>query len=208
MTRVPRTDLILASASPRRDELLRRAGLSPVVIPCPHAEPTRRPADVAPRAWAEALAYYKARAVAEHHPDNIVLGADTIVVCGDELLGKPIDRNDAERMLCLQAGRTSDVITGFALVQNHCGDEKVTAPTHRLIHSASTRVWMKYDKRTIRDYLESGDWAGKAGAYGIQDIGDRLIGRIEGDFDNVVGLPVALVLRALSRFSQNFAPPA
>lgn len=207
MSRVPQAKLILASASPQRSQLLRRAGLAPSVIPCHYEEPTRRPAGVSPRAWAESLAYFKARAVAERCPGEIVLGADTVVVCDDVLLGKPLDRSDAERMLRQQAGRASDVITGFALVCLDCPGRDGIAAVRRRIHSARTRVWMKHDENAIREYLESGEWAGKAGAYGIQDVGDRLIERIDGDFDNVVGLPVALVLRAFALFQDVPAMP-
>ena len=180
--------LILASASPRRRELLR------TVVPgfdsevCPLDEPSCKPADVSPVAWAVALAYFKARAVAEQNARRWVLGGDTIVVCARELLGKPADLADARRMLELQAGRPSEVITGVGLV-------RVGQGVRRMLRAAATRVWMRDDPAAIADYLQSSEWRGKAGAYGIQDVGDRLIERIEGSFSNVVGLPVELVTR-------------
>jgi septum formation protein len=182
----PGTRLILASASPRRRELLAGLGLPCEQIPCPLPEPATRPPAVAARPWAEAVAYFKARVVAERYPAALVLGADTIVVCAGQLLGKPRDRADAERMLRLQAGVASEVITGVALV-------RLAAPSVRLLDSAVTRVWMRDDPAERQRYLDSGEWTGKAGAYGIQDVGDRLIERIEGSFSNVVGLPVELL---------------
>ncbi|MBN2448692.1 MAG: Maf family protein, partial [Phycisphaerae bacterium] len=122
--------------------------------------------------------------------DTWALGADTIVACEGELLGKPADEDDARRMLHLQAGRRADVITGVALVGQGEYPE-------RIIRHASTAVWMRYDLREIDDYIAGGDWRGKAGAYGIQNIGDRLVERIEGSFTNVVGLPLELVAQLL-----------
>ena len=182
--------LILASASPRRRELLVAVvpGFDSAV--CPLDEPSCKPADVSPVAWAVALAYFKARAVAEQNTRRWVLGADTIVACARELLGKPTDLADARRMLELQAGRPSKVITGVGLV-------RVGPGVRRMLRAAATRVWMRDDPAAIAAYLQSGEWRGKAGAYGIQDVGDRLIQRIEGSFSNVVGLPVELVARML-----------
>jgi septum formation protein len=183
--------LILASSSPRRRELLAAAGVRFEVIPSPLEEPRHRPAVILPREWAESLAYFKARAVAELHPDRWVLAADTIVACDGELLGKPAEANDARRMLERQAGRASDVITGVCIA-------RIAGDVHRILAAAVTRVWMRDDRREREAYLISGEWAGKAGAYGIQDVGDRLVERIEGDFDNVVGLPVELARRMLA----------
>lgn len=187
----PGARLILASASPRRRELLDGLGLRCEVIPCPLPEPAAKPPAVAARPWAEAVAYFKARVVAERLPAALVLGADTIVVCGGQMLGKPRDRADAERMLRLQAGVASEVITGLALV-------RLAAPAVRVLDSAVTRVWMRDDPAERQRFLESGAWEGKAGAYGIQDVGDRLIERIDGSFSNVVGLPVELLQRCLA----------
>jgi septum formation protein len=178
--------LILASASPRRRKLLAGLDLRFDVHPCPLPEPECRPAGTAPESWAEALAYLKARAVADRHPGRWVLGADTIVVCAGELLGKPRDLCDARRMLVLQAGRATEVISGVCVIRQGELVERVIG--HRM-----TLVWMR-DARTVReDYLASGDWRGKAGAYGIQDVGDRLVERVEGSSSNVVGLPLGLV---------------
>ena len=182
--------LILASASPRRHELLRAIIHNFEVHICSLSEPIWRPSAVSPRVWAEALAYFKAREVSERHPDQWILGADTIVVCNERLLGKPYDQEDARRMLNLQAGRPSDVITGICLLRR-------SEWLYRFIQSEVTRVWMRADRTEIEVYLQSGDWRGKAGAYGIQNVGDRLIERIEGSFSNVVGLPVERVAQML-----------
>lgn len=176
--------LILASASPRRRELLARLWPAVDVIPCPYPEPSLRTTRVSPPAWATALAYFKARAVADRHPGRWVLGADTIVVCDGQMLGKPRDAAEARTMLERQARTVSDVLTGICLLRRgHEGSRRLTAVE-------CTRVWMRDDPIIREMYLKSGDWAGKAGAYGIQDVGDRLVTRIEGSFSNVVGLPL------------------
>ena len=183
--------LILASASPRRRELL--SSLTPRfdVQPCSRAEPQHKPDTLLPPAWAEALAYFKARAVAEGNPGCWVLGADTVVACRGKLLGKPADADDARRMLQLQAGRESAVITGVSLV-------RVAARIERIIRHDRTRVWMRDDAAAIAVYVAGTEWRGKAGAYGIQDVGDRLIQRIAGSFSNVVGLPLECLGRLLA----------
>lgn len=184
--------LILASASPRRRELLKTVVPRFEVGPCPLTEPSCKPATISAAGWAEALAYFKARAVAEQSPGRWVLGADTVVVCDRRLLGKPTDADDARRMLYVQAGRMCEVITGVCVV-------RVGTGVRRVFQAAVTRVWMRDDAAQIEAYLDSGDWQGKAGAYGIQNVGDRLVERIEGSYSNVVGLPVEIVRRMLKR---------
>jgi septum formation protein len=180
-------ELILASASPRRRELLAELGVRFTVAPAELSEPRTPPAGLGARAWTEALAYFKARCVAERRAGHWVLGADTIVVCAGRLLGKPLDEREAREMLELQAREPADVITGVALVR--AGEEGV----ERRLASAVTRVWMRDDPVEREKYLAGGDWAGKAGAYGLQDAGGRLVERIEGSFSNVVGLPLELL---------------
>lgn len=192
--------LILASASPRRAELLRQLGLRFRVVACDLTEPSDKPAARTPGDWAEALAYFKARRVAELHPETLTLGADTIVACRGRVLGKPRDLDDARRMLELQAGVASAVLTGVCLCRADARG------TRRLLFRAQTLVWMRDDAQEREHYLASGDWAGKAGAYGIQDVGDRLIERIDGSFSNVVGLPIERVqvaLRVASKLSDD-----
>lgn len=186
--------IILASSSPRRSELLRELGVPFEVQPSSLDEPTDRPADLLPELWAEALAVFKARSVANVHPGTWVLGADTIVVCAGKVLGKPADRADARRMLELQGGRPSHVITGVALLRVEA-DGRV----RRIVDHDVTQVWMRDDPVEREAYLAGDDWVGKAGAYGIQDVGDRLIERIEGSSSNVVGLPLERVAALLGK---------
>lgn len=187
-----KSTLILASASPRRRELLQKVGIPFEIIPSHLREPDGRALRVLPRAWAEALSYFKARSVAERNRDVWVLGADTIVACREHVLGKPRDECDARRMLELQSGVESTVITGVSLVRaGKC--------CSRAISSEITRVWMREDASVREAYLATGEWSGKAGAYGIQDVGDRLVQRIQGEFDNVVGLPRLLLERMIDQ---------
>ncbi len=183
--------IVLASASPRRAALLEERVARVEIVPSPLPEPARKPRAVSAAAWAEALAYFKARSVAEVRRDAWVLGADTVVECGGVLLGKAADAGEARRMLLAQAGRASRVVTGVALVRMG------SAGRLRWMAHDATWVWMRDDPAAVDAYVASGDWVGKAGAYGIQDAGDRLVERIEGSFSNVVGLPIELVARML-----------
>jgi septum formation protein len=137
---------------------------------------------------AERLAREKALAVARLRPNDVVLGADTIVVVDDRILGKPRDVADAARMLRLLSGREHQVITGVCLVVR--GQCSVASETTTVTMSAIS-------EREIADYVASGEPMDKAGAYAIQGIASRWIPRVEGDYSNVVGLPVALVWRML-----------
>lgn len=185
--------LVLASASPRRQELLRHAGISFTVqateileIPLQGESPT---------ACAERLAREKAVAIAQLRPKDFVLGADTIVVVDDQILGKPRDAEDASRMLWLLSGRTHQVTTGVCLVPPR-GEDSMQPAT------ASETTLVTVSKLTaddIRTYIGSGEPMDKAGAYGIQGIASRWIPRLEGDYSNVVGLPVALVYGMLRK---------
>jgi len=182
--------LILASQSPRRAQLLREQGYDFEIRPSPLHEPILPSGHLSPEAWAEALAFFKARSVAEAMDDGIVLAGDTVVSVGATLFGKPSDRADARRILEALAGTTHQVITGVALVNAATGD--------RLIRHDRTSVTMRaLTAAELESYLDSGAWAGKAGAYGIQDHGDAFVVGIEGSFSNVVGLPVELVTQML-----------
>jgi septum formation protein len=187
--------LVLASASPRRQELLRNAGILFTVQPADIDETPR--AGEAPRDCAERLAREKALAVSRSRPKNYVLGADTIVVVDDVILGKPRDAEDAARMLRLLSGRTHAVITGVCVVGPVAsGQGSVVSDTE--IASESTLVtFCKLSEDEIRLYVATGEPMDKAGAYAIQGMASRWIPRIEGDYSNVVGLPVALVYAML-----------
>jgi septum formation protein len=188
--------LVLASASPRRQELLRSAGIPFEVQPANIAEDPL-PGESA-KACAERLARAKALAVARQRPHDVVLGADTVVVVDGQLLGKPSDAADAARMLHMLSGREHQVITGVCLV---VGGQSTVA-------SETTSVTMsEISEREITGYVASGEPMDKAGAYAIQGIASRWIPRIEGDYCNVVGLPVALVWRMLGEISSQFSVP-
>ncbi len=178
--------LILASASPRRAELLRNANVAFIVEPAHLREeplPNERPLD-----YAQRLACDKARAVFARHPADAVLGADTVVVVDEHLLEKPRDERDAARMLNLLSGRTHQVITGICLVAP--GFEQVGAEVTQVRFSPLSEV-------EIAEYVNTGEPIDKAGAYAIQGIASRWVERIDGCYFNVVGLPVPRVYRML-----------
>lgn len=178
--------LILASASPRRQELLRNAGIRFEVQPA-HIAEDPLPGENA-KECAERLAREKALAIAQGRPNDAVLGADTVVVVDGRMLGKPADAEDAARMLRLLSGRVHQVITGICLVVGE----------RWAVGSETTSVTMTtIAEREIADYVAGGEPMDKAGAYAIQGMASRWIPRIEGDYGNVVGLPVALVWQML-----------
>ncbi len=178
--------LILASASPRRAELLRNAAIPFVVEPAHVSE--QPAAHETPADYAQRLARDKARAVFVRHPRGAVLGADTVVVVDQHLLEKPTDEADAARMLRLLSGRTHQVITGVCLV----------APDFEQTEAEITQVvFSPLSDREIAAYVTSGEPMDKAGAYAIQGIASRWVERIEGCYFNVVGLPVPRVYRML-----------
>ena len=180
--------LILASASPRRQELLRNAGIA-FTVQSADIDETRL-AGESPRECAKRLAREKAVAVFQSQSQSYVLGADTIVVVDDMILGKPRDADDAGRMLRLLAGRTHSVVTGVCVVA------PATCATQTASETTLVTVSRLSDEE-IRAYIATGEPMDKAGAYAIQGMASRWIPRIEGDYSNVVGLPVALVYRML-----------
>ena len=196
--------LILASASPRRQELLRHAGIAFSVQPT--GIPEVPAAGEPPIAFAERLAREKALAVAASHPGDFVLGADTIVVVDNQILGKPRDAADAARMLRLLSGRSHRVTTGVCLVSPALAPPLPSSSATRApllapsadVRSETTLVIMAMiTEDDIEAYVATGEPMDKAGAYAIQGIASRWITRIEGDYSNVVGLPVALVFQML-----------
>lgn len=188
MTRpVQPSELVLASSSPRRRELLRERGyMFDVVVP-PFEEPDERP-HVAAHAHASSLAYFKASSVARDRADKTILAADTIAWIDGHIIGKPRDRDDARRILKTLSGTTHEVITGVALVRADHGK--------RLIEHDATLIRVRHlSDQMIDDYLDTGLWEGKAGAYGIQDGDDPFVETLQGSFSNVVGLPIELIER-------------
>jgi septum formation protein len=186
--------LVLASASPRRQELLRNTGIAFTVQP---ADIDESPRDgELPVEAAQRLAREKALTVSRSHPQDCVLGADTIVVVDENILGKPRDAADAARMLHLLSGHTHDVITGVCLI-GPVGELR-TENRELITASEITRVTMcEISDKDISEYIATGEPMDKAGAYAIQGTASRWIPRIEGDYSNVVGLPIALVYRML-----------
>jgi septum formation protein len=192
--------LVLASASPRRQELLRNAGISFVVQATDIAEipqPREAPEDCAQR-----LAQEKALAVFRQRPDDLVLGADTIVIVDGEILGKPRNAQDAARMLRLLSGRDHLVTTGVCLVgrQLPVASGQLPVAGSELVdtRAETTRVSMReLSEEDIQSYVATGEPMDKAGAYAIQGLASRWIYEIEGDYFNVVGLPVSLVWQML-----------
>jgi septum formation protein len=214
--------LVLASASPRRQDLLRNAG---ILFSTQPADIDETPlAGESARDCAERLAQEKALAVWRTRPQDIVLGADTIVVVGEAILGKPADGEDAARMLRLLSGRVHRVITGVCIIQAVARRQLPVASEDRPGNSAQSPASftvLKTENRELRtasettlvtmselsedeihDYVASGEPMDKAGAYAIQGRASCWIPRIEGDYANVVGLPVALVYRMLSQLRQ------
>jgi|SRR5580693_2248477 septum formation protein len=187
--------LVLASASPRRQELLRNASIPFEVQPTNIPE-VPQPGE-APRAFAERMAREKALAVFRLLPNDFVLGADTIVIVDAEILGKPRDRADAVRMLRLLSGRKHQVTTGVCLLGLRPRDEKGKIGFED-VKSETTLVTMDpLGEDDIHGYVSTGEPMDKAGAYAIQGRASRWISRIEGDYFNVVGLPVSLVYKML-----------
>ena len=182
--------LVLASASPRRRELLQNAGITFTVQPSDIPEVPL--AGESAKGFAERLAQEKALAVFRLNSKDPVLGADTVVVVEHEILGKPRDREDAARMLCSLSARQHRVVTGVCLVGDGIPPD---------VRSATTVVTMsKIEEREIQDYIATGEPLDKAGAYAIQGIASRWITGIEGDYSNVVGLPVPMVWEMLRQY--------
>ena len=192
--------LILASSSPRRWMLMRQAGLTCRVVHPPIHEPDDIDEELTPARQAEALAYFKARTVQRLHAGGVVLGADTVVSIGQEILGKAAGPDEAAAMLGKLSGTRHEVITGVALL----------GPEHwRMIASETTRVTMRTITPTeLDEYVASDEWRGKAGAYAIQETGDKFVVKVDGSFSNVVGLPMELVARMLAVFDDRERPRA
>lgn len=180
--------MILASASPRRRELLEKLGLSFTVRvadieECPLAHET-------PQQFVLRTATEKAKIVSQHHPHAWILGADTVVVLDNEILGKPVDADDARRLLTRLAGRWHEVLTGFCLCRKDI--------PHLTAHVVTTAVkFVDFDKTIAAAYVQTGEPLDKAGAYGIQGKGGFLVERITGSYSNVVGLPLTEVIGKL-----------
>jgi nucleoside triphosphate pyrophosphatase len=183
--------MVLASASPRRKDLLTRAGYAFDVV-LPDVDESAFPiAEGGPARHAEILALAKAQSVASRYPDRLVLGADTIADFQGEIIGKPTDIEDAERITKKLFSRPHRVITGLALVRLADGLEIVSSDVTTVHPRPLT-------DELIARHLESGTWEGKAGAYAIQETGDEFVERLDGSLTNVMGLPMELLRRLLA----------
>lgn len=186
--------LILASASPRRLQLLNEAGVS-CVVDAAHIDETPWPNEQ-PAAHVDRLARAKALAVAARHPGKLVLGADTVVVVDDQILGKPVDADDARRMLRILSGREHVVMTAVAVAR----DSRIASTVE------NTAVEMRViSEIEAADYVATGEPMDKAGAYAIQGGASAFVCRISGDFNTVVGLPVTVALNLLNSYSEPYS---
>jgi septum formation protein len=191
---IPSVILVLASASPRRAELLTAAGFTFIVRPV-DADESAEPGE-SPEAYVRRAALVKSLAAGPPPADTVILAADTIVLIDGVRLGKPADDRDAARMLALLSGRTHEVLTAITLSHR----------TSRMVDVARTAVTFNLlPPHVIEGYVASGEPQGKAGAYAIQGLASRFVTRIDGSYSNVVGLPVELVYRHLLTLDPAFA---
>ena len=184
----------MASASPRRRELLEQIGLQFEVEPTDYDEETTSASE--PHEMARELSLGKARTAAQKHRNVLIIAADTFVVLGDRILGKPHTNGEAREMLRALNGQTHSVITGFTVLDTETG--KV------LSKSVETRVCMRRSTlKEIESYVRTKEPLDKAGGYAIQGRGAVLVERIEGDYSNVVGLPLSALAESLKEFGVN-----
>jgi len=185
--------IILASASPRRKQLLVDAGYEFKVVVPDIDESAFLAERLEPCQYAKQLALAKAKTVAAKHPDFLVIGADTIVDFNGQIIGKPIDAEDAEKITRKLFSKPHKVITGVALVRLSDNTE--------IVESDTTDVYpKKLTTEQITEHIKSESWRDKAGAYAIQENGDEFIEKIEGSLTNVMGLPMELMQQLLQRF--------
>lgn len=182
----------MASASPRRKELLRQVGLAFITDPSHYVEDTP-PETASPHELARSLSLEKAGRVAARHQDALVIAADTFIVFKNQILGKPHSAAEARKMLKALNGKAHSVITGFTVTD--------TESCQSVSRSVETKVYLKkLTPAEIGSYVGSGEPGDKAGAYAIQGLGAIIVERIEGDYFNVVGLPLKALAEALKQF--------
>ena len=179
-------NIVLASQSPRRKELLEKCNVTFTCDPADIDESMNTRNNL--QLEIQNLAYRKADAVLKRHPEDLIIGSDTIVVLNNEVLGKPKDEQDAFRMLKHLQGNTHEVITGLCFLSKK---RKCTAV------SISKVAFSTMDDAEIKEYISTGECMDKAGAYGIQGFGGKYITRIEGDYYTIMGLPLNLVYEEL-----------
>lgn len=187
-----KSQFVLASGSPRRLELLRRIGIEPEVI-VSGVDEDQFPG-LSPHQLVTRLSKEKAAAVAAQNPDAWVIAGDTIVVCRGEIFGKPVDEDDARRMLLELSGSVHQVIGGLALVHRAAGVEEVRAVVTEV-------EFIKLTERMIRGYIDSKEPFDKAGSYAMQDVGGSFVKRINGSPTNVIGLDIPTVLELTMQYN-------
>ena len=186
--------IILASASPRRKELLEKIGLIFEVEPSNYDE--NMPFNLQPHEFARKLSLEKARAAAVNHNNSMVIAADTFVIFNGRILGKPHTEKNARDMLQTISGNYHSVITGFTIID--------TGTNKALSKSVETKVYIRnLTLAEIKAYVKSGEPLDKAGAYAIQGLGSVFVEKVDGDYYNVVGLPLSALTEALKEFDIN-----
>jgi len=186
--------IILASASPRRKELLEKIGLRFEVEPSNYEEDMH--SGLEPHEFAQKISLEKAKAVASKHENAIVIAADTFIVFGGQILGKPHTEKEARKMLEAISGESHSVITGFSIID--------TGKNKTLSKSVETKIYIrKLTSAEIDAYVKSKEPLDKAGAYAIQGLGAVFVEKIEGDYFNVIGLPLSALTEALKEFGIN-----
>ena len=180
--------IILASASPRRTELLTFAKIDHHVE-FSNIEEVLDP-NLSPVEQVQLLSKQKAEFISKIHPETTIIGADTIVVLDNEILGKPVDKKDAFQTLKKLSGHTHEVLTAVCIINKKKN-------IHEIILSKTEVEFFKVDDAWITNYIDSGEPMDKAGSYGIQDSGFELVKKINGDYYSVVGLPISQVKRVL-----------
>lgn len=189
------TSIILASASPRRRQLLAKAGYKFKVVASNIDEAAFSAEGVSTQEYAERLALAKAKDVAGRFPDSLVIGADTVVDFKGEIIGKPADAEDAEAITRKLFSAPHKVITGVAIVRLRDNTE--------IVESDTTTVYpQNMSEQQIEEHIKGGSWQDKAGAYAIQETGEKFVERIEGSLTNVMGFPMELVQRLLEKVTR------
>jgi len=191
---------ILASRSPRRIQLLQQAGYDFEVFPSSVDESVFDTHTLSPATYAETLAQAKAEDIARQHPDQLVLGADTIIDYDGQIIGKPADQDHAEDIVKKLFSKPHCVITGLALIWKHSHLKIVTYESTKVIPRVMSQT-------QIEAHLESDTWQDKAGAYAIQENGDEFIERLEGSLTNVIGLPMERLTQLLTDIAEDYSSP-
>lgn len=183
--------IILASASPRRKDLLKQIGINFEIDPSNYQE--ERNLNLEPHELAKYLSLQKAKDVAARHKNSIIIAADTFVVFEGKVIGKPSSKEEAREMLSKMSGKLHSVVTGFTIIDT--GTNKIVSK------AVETKIYFKnLNEEEINSYVDSKEPMDKAGAYAIQGLGGILIDKIEGDYYNVVGLPLAVLVEELKNF--------